>query len=79
MTKILTRITIACSTIIYFFKVNNGNTRKRCEIRSLFLLLTLNIFHTFPIVSIADFEKVNINLVLSQEKGYLEKNYLKKK
>ena len=46
----------------YFFKVNNGNTRKRCETCSkltikhqndvinvvlVFLLLTLNMFHTF--------------------------------
>ena len=47
---------------IYLFKVNISNTRKRCEIRSkltkkhqngvtdvvlVFLLLALNIFHTF--------------------------------
>ena len=47
---------------IYLFKLNNRNTRKRCEICSkltiktpddvidvvlVFLLLTLNIFHTF--------------------------------
>ena len=46
----------------YLFKVNNRNTRKRCEIYSklikehqndvtdavlVFVLLTLNIFHTF--------------------------------
>ena len=41
---------------IYLFKLNNKNTRKRCEIRSnliiktperqIYLLLTLNIFHT---------------------------------
>ena len=40
---------------IHLFKVNNGNTRKRYEICSelaikapvlVFLLLTLNIFHT---------------------------------
>ena len=44
---------------IYLFKVNNRNTRKRCKIFKVnnkntkttvvlvFLLLTLNIFHTF--------------------------------
>ena len=32
---------------IYLFKFNNRNTRKRCEICSKSLLLTLNIFHTF--------------------------------
>ena len=39
---------------IYLFKVNNRNTRKSCEICSkltikltVFLLLTLNIFHVF--------------------------------
>ena len=47
-----------------------GNTRKRCEISSnidqndfnnfvvVFLLLTLNIFHTFFSVCIVDFEHV---------------------
>ena len=40
-------------TGIYLFKVNNGNTRTRCEVCSkltantlVSLLLTLNIFHT---------------------------------
>ena len=35
---------------IYLFEVNNRNTRKRCGndvIDVVFLLLTLNIFHTF--------------------------------
>ena len=35
---------------IYLFKVDNRNTRKTCEICSkltLFLLFTVNIFHTF--------------------------------
>ena len=40
------------ATNIYLFKVNKRNTRKSCEICSrltitVFLLLTLNIFHTF--------------------------------
>ena len=35
------------------FKVNNKNTTL------VFLLLTLNIFHTFFSVSIVDFEQVN--------------------
>ena len=53
------------------YKVNNRNTRKRCEIRSrltmksqndvidvvlVSLLLTFNIFHFFSVV---DFEQVN--------------------
>ena len=34
---------------IYLFKFNNKKTRKRCEIDVflVFLLLSLNIFHTF--------------------------------
>ena len=55
--------------IIYLLKVINRNARKKCEIYSkltikyqgnvtdvilVFLLLTLNIFHTFSSVSIAD-------------------------
>ena len=58
---------------IYLLKDSNKNTRKRCEICSkltvktleqlidvilVFLLLTLNIFHTFFYVSIVDFEQV---------------------
>ena len=56
---------------IYLFKVNNRNSRKRCEIypkltiktskRRRFLLLTL-CFTLFPIVSIVDFEQVNDSL-----------------
>ena len=69
-----------CLANIFLFKVNNRNTRKRCEICSkltiktperrdvtgvvlVFLLLTLNIFHTFSSVSIVDFKKVNISWV----------------
>ena len=33
----------------------------------MFLLLTLNIFHTFSNVSVADFEQVNITWVLPSE------------
>ena len=40
------------------FKVNNKNTRTKF---SCFLLLTLNIFHTFPSVSVVDFEQVNVS------------------
>ena len=56
---------------IYLFKVNNRNSRKRCEIypkltiktskRRRFLLLIL-YFTLFPIVSIVDFEQVNGSL-----------------
>ena len=56
---------------IYLLKVSNRETGKRCEICSkltmktperchdvilVFLVLTLNIFHTFFSVSIVDFE-----------------------
>ena len=60
---------------IYLFKVNNRNIRKNCEVCSklaiqkhqndaidfvlVFLLLTLNIFHTFSSASTVDFEQVN--------------------
>ena len=56
--------------IIYLFKVKNKSTRKRCELCSMFtiktperrrlvsLWLTLNIFHTFFSVSIANFEHI---------------------
>ena len=55
----------------YKFKVNNRNTRTRCEMCSkltikkperangivlVSLLLTLNIFHTFSSVSIVNFQ-----------------------
>ena len=60
---------------IYLFKVNNRNTKKRCELCSkltmntlerlhvilVFLLLTLNIFTPFFSVSIVDFEQVNVS------------------
>ena len=35
------------SANIYLFKANNRNTRKWCEICSVFLLLTLNILYAF--------------------------------
>ena len=48
----------------YMFKVNNRNTRTRCEICSkltikISLLLTLIIFHSLLNVSIVNFEQVN--------------------
>ena len=64
------------SANIYSFKVSNRKTRKRCEITSkltiktpehfidvvqVFLLITLDIFHTFFSASIVDFEQVNVN------------------
>ena len=55
---------------IYLFKFNNRNTRTRCEVcskltirtlerRLVSLLLILNVFSTFSIVSIVNFEQVN--------------------
>ena len=58
------------------FKVNNRNTKKRCEIcskltikntRTMFsgiLLSTLNIFHIFFSVSIVDFDQVDGQIVI---------------
>ena len=54
---------------IYLFKINNRNTRKRCEICSKLTIksperrhwLTLNIFHTFFCVSVVNFEQVNVS------------------
>ena len=43
------------------FKVNNRNTRKRCEICSKFLFLTLNISTPFFIVSFTGFEQANVS------------------
>ena len=61
---------------IYLVNVDSRNTRKRCEICSrlmiktvtrtslcFWLSLTFNVFHTFFIVSIADFEQVNVSCV----------------
>ena len=66
--------------------MNNRNTRKRFEICPkltindvvlTFLLLTLNIFHTFSSASIAHFEQVNIRWE-DLHKSYLNKNSSKK-
>ena len=67
----LIRVATPYQTGIYLSKVNNGNTRTRCEICSnltvkiperrqlrLFGVLTFNIFHTFFSVSIVNFEHV---------------------
>ena len=56
---------------IYLFKIDKRNTKKLRNIFKVnnknvvlvFLLLTLNIFHTFFRVSIVDFEQVNVNFV----------------
>ena len=56
----------------YLFKFSNRNTRKMCGICSkltiktperylVFVLLALNIFHTFSKVSIADFKQVSVS------------------
>ena len=56
--------TVYSSAGIYLLKVNDTNTRTRCEIMAngvalVSFLLTLNIFHTFSSVSIVNFEPVN--------------------
>ena len=48
------------------FKVNNKNTRTTfIDVFLVFLLVTLNIFHTFSSISIVDFEQVNVSWVCS--------------
>ena len=61
---------------IYFFKANNRNTRKRCEICSkltiktpddvvlVFLSLTWTYFTSFSSVPIVDFKPVNISYIV---------------
>ena len=46
---------------IYFFKFNNRNTRKRCEVCSKLTIKTPE--GPFSSVSIADFEQVNVSWV----------------
>ena len=56
----------------YMFKVNNRNSRTRCEICSkltittvlVFLILTLNIFHSLFCVSIVKFGQANAGWVI---------------
>ena len=56
----------------YLFKFSNRNTRKMCGICSkltiktperclVFVLLALNIFHTFSKFSVAVFKQVNVS------------------
>ena len=46
------------------FKVNNKNYKNNVnDVLLVFLLLTLNVFHTFFSVSIVDFKQVNVNWV----------------
>ena len=48
---------------IFLFKVNNTNTRKRCEIGSK---LTINTYFTlFSTAFIVDFEQVNVSRVMT--------------
>ena len=61
---------------IYFFKANNRNTSKRCEICSkltiktpddvvlVFLSLTLTYFTSFSSVPIVDFKPANISYIV---------------
>ena len=48
---------------IYLFKVNSTKTPERRHSRRVFLLLTLIYFTPFSIVSIVDFEQVNVSWV----------------
>ena len=72
---VIFRTAISNPANIYLFKVNNRKTRKRCEICSkltmkiperrpdvvlVFLLLILNIFHTFFLFFYWCFERVNV-------------------
>ena len=56
---------------IYLFKVNNRSNRKTKKYETcpndvlVFLLLTLNIFHTFHVVSVIDFEQANVSWLQS--------------
>ena len=44
----------------YMLKVNNQDTRERCHgVVLIFLLLTWNMFHAY-VVSIVDFEQINV-------------------
>ena len=59
----------------HLFKVTNKNTRKKVwnmlkfnnknTRTTSFLLLTLNIFHTFSRVSVVDIEQVNVSYLLA--------------
>ena len=44
---------------VKYFKVSN--TKNKTTSTSMFLLLTLKIFHTFSTVSIVNFEQVNVS------------------
>ena len=46
------------------FKVNIKNIRKTSDVVLVFLMLTLNIFHTFFSVSLVDFEQVNVSWLI---------------
>ena len=64
---------------IYLLKVNNKNTRKKCEICSdltiktsddvidviLVLLLTMDMFDMFSNISIVDFEQVHVGVYVT--------------
>ena len=63
---------------IYLFKVDNRNTRKRCEICSKLTIkipewLTLNIFHTCSTVSVVNFEHVIAGWDTSLSRHYCKK------
>ena len=46
------------------FKVNIKNIRTTSDVVLVFLMLTLNIFHTFFSVSLVDFEQVNVSWLI---------------
>ena len=60
------------------FKINNKRHQSHViDGVLLFLLLTLNIFHTFSSVPIAEFEQVNVSWVLLSGKSVSETRYPK--
>ena len=46
---------------IYLFKLDNRNTRKRCEICSMLTIKTPEQCHVVNIISLVDFDQINIS------------------
>ena len=57
-----------------FFKGNNKSFLKKKKAKKKFLLLPLNMFHTFTSVSIVDFENLNVSRILFY--GIHEKSWI---
>ena len=54
-------------TNTYLFKFNNRNSRKSCEKCSILTIKNIINFTSFPNVSFADFEQLNISWVESSQ------------